>query len=177
MPELPVKEVRLSELHLPEIKRDEIARALSEVRLPSVDLSKVERPRIDLPDGIGRIDWRSIDVTGALAGVAAIARMGRPVLRRSRWTLAAGVVVVAGIAAAVLLARPAVRERAGRSVRDLRAMIETRAAPTDVLEIEDDVLTSTEPTEPLSTEASAPSEDVAVAEMAVADVEEAGSPA
>jgi hypothetical protein len=84
---------------------------------------------------------------------------------------------VAGIVAAALLARPAVRERAGRSVRDLRAMIETRAAPTDVLEIEDDVPTSTEPTEPLSTEASAPSEDVAVAEMAVADVEGAGSPA
>jgi hypothetical protein len=71
MPELPVKEIRLSELHLPEIKRDEIVRSLSEIRLPSLDLSSVERPKVELPDRIGRIDWRSIDVTSALAGAAA----------------------------------------------------------------------------------------------------------
>jgi len=36
MPQVPVKEVRLSELHLPEIKRDDIVRSLSEIRLPEI---------------------------------------------------------------------------------------------------------------------------------------------
>jgi hypothetical protein len=88
----------------------------------------------------------------------------------------AGVVIVAGIAAAALLARPAVRERAGRSVRDLRAKIETRAASADALDIEDDIAATTEPTELLPTESPTPSEDVAVAEMAVADVEGRSQP-
>ena len=48
MPELPVKEGRLSELHLPEIKRDDIVRSLSEIRMPDVDL-KFDLPKIDLP--------------------------------------------------------------------------------------------------------------------------------
>ena len=42
MPELPVKEGRMSELHLPEISRNDIMRSLSEIRMPDVDLSKVE---------------------------------------------------------------------------------------------------------------------------------------
>ena len=90
MPELPVQEVRLSELHLPEIKRDEIVRSLSEVRVPTLDLAAIERPRIALPDSIRRFDWRSIDLGGALAGAAAIARLGRPLARRSRWPYVAG---------------------------------------------------------------------------------------
>jgi hypothetical protein len=39
MPEFTVKEVRLPELHLPEIKRDDMVRSLSGVRLPDVDYS------------------------------------------------------------------------------------------------------------------------------------------
>ena len=179
MPELPVKEVRLSELHLPEINRDEIVRSLAEIRLPSVDLPKVERPRLDLPDAIGRIDWRSIDLKGALAGAATIARLGRPVLRR-RWTLAAGALIVAGLAAAALLANPAVRERAGRTVRDLRARIDARSDTDAMLELEDDQHATAEAGEPMaaeaSIEASSPAGEVAV-DAPVAGVEEAGSPA
>src|SRR4029077_20550513 len=84
VPELPVQEVRVSELHLPEIKRDEIVRSLSEVRLPTLDLAAIERPRIALPESIRRFDWRSIDLAGAVAGAAAIARLGRPPPRRLR---------------------------------------------------------------------------------------------
>ena len=57
MPELPVKEGRLSELHLPEIKRDDIVRSLSEIQLPDVDLTKLERPKIDLPDSVTKFEW------------------------------------------------------------------------------------------------------------------------
>ena len=126
MPELPVQEVRLSELHLPEIKRDEIVRSLSEVRVPTLDLAAIERPRIALPDSIRRFDWRSIDLGGAVAGAAAIARLGRPLARRSRWPYVAGAVIVVGAASAVILASPAVRERTGRAIRDLRARIDQR---------------------------------------------------
>ena len=141
MPELPVQEVRLSELHLPEIKRDEIVRSLSEIRVPTLDLAAIERPRIVLPDSIRRFDWRSIDLGGALAGAAAIARLGRPLARRSRWPYVAGAVVVVGVASAVILANPAIRERAGRAVRDLRARIDERTGPDEGLEIDADALT------------------------------------
>jgi hypothetical protein len=142
VPELPVQEVRLSELHLPEIKRDEIVRSLSEVRVPTLDLAVIERPRIALPDSIRRFDWRSIDLGGALAGAAAIARLGRPLARRSRWPYVAGAVVVIGAASAVILASPAIRERAGRAVRDLRARIDERTGPGQGLEIDHDALPS-----------------------------------
>jgi hypothetical protein len=177
MPELPVKEVRVSELHLPEIKRDDIVRSLSELRLPSIDLPKVERPRANVADRVGRIDWRSIDLSGALAGAAAIARIGRPVLRRSRWTMAAGAAILVGLAAAALLANPAIRERAGRTVRDLRARMDARSDADVMLDIEDDTPAMMDDGEPASTEPSAESEAVADDETIMADVEEASSPA
>ncbi len=144
MPELPVKEVRLSELHLPEIKRDEIVRSLSEIHLPSIDLPKVERPRLERPPALGkRIDWRAIDPTSidigkALAGVAAAARVGRPVFRRSRVTIVVGALALVGLAAAALLSNPAMRERAGRTVRGVRTRMESRAGSADVLEVDED---------------------------------------
>jgi hypothetical protein len=144
VPELPVQEVRLSELHLPEIKRDEIVRSLSEVRVPTLDLAAIERPRIALPDSIRRFDWHSIDLGGAVAGAAAIARLGRPLARRSRWPYVAGAVIVVGAVTAVILASPAVRERAGRTIRDLRGKIDERMGPDDGLEIDDDAIPSVE---------------------------------
>jgi hypothetical protein len=144
VPELPVQEVRLSELHLPEIKRDEIVRSLSEVRVPTHDLAAIERPRVALPDSIRRFDWRSIDLGGALAGAAALARLGRPLARRSRWPYVAGALIVAGVASAVILASPPVRERAGRAIRDLRARIDERTGRDDGLEIDADAMPSVE---------------------------------
>jgi hypothetical protein len=137
MPELPVKDLRPSELHLPEIKREDIVRTLSE-RLPSVDLSALQLPGRDRREG-SRFEWRSIDPTEALAGLAAVSRIGRPLVRRWRWGLAAGVVVAVGIATAAVLANQDVRERAGRTVGRLRDKARTRMDRGDVLEIDDDV--------------------------------------
>jgi hypothetical protein len=176
VPELPVQEVRLSELHLPEIKRDEIVRSLSEVRVPTLDLAAIERPRIALPDSIRRFDWRSIDLGGALAGAAAIARLGRPLARRSRWPYVAGAMVVVGAASAVILASPAIRERAGRAVRDLRARIDARTGPDERLEIDGDTIISIEAVD-ISVDALEPtipsldSEDVAVVADAQAETQ------
>jgi hypothetical protein len=137
MPELPVKDLRISELHLPEIKRDDIVRTLSE-KLPSVDLSSIELPGRDRRQP-SRFDWRSIDPAEALAGLAAVGRIGRPLVRRWRWGIAMGVVIVVGIATTALLANPVVRERAGRTVGKLRDKARTRMDRRDVLEIDADI--------------------------------------
>ena len=145
MPELPVKEVRLSELHLPELKRDEIVRSLSEIRRPAIELPELERPGSQVRESLARIDWSRLDPTAidlgrTVAGVAAIARMGRPIIR-SRWTLAVGTLVVIGLAGAALLSNTAVRERAGRTVGNVRARIDARSgAPDASLDIDQDVV-------------------------------------
>ena len=132
MPELPVKEVRLPELHLPEIDRDQIVSTLSGLRLPAVDLPTIERPRFGRDEASGgfdwrAIDWRAIDLGPAIAGAGALVRMGKrarpldPIAlgrrrrrgrrgRASPWPRS--------------LAQPAVRERAGRTVRDVRARVD-----------------------------------------------------
>jgi hypothetical protein len=140
MPELPVKEIRRSELHLPEIKRGDIVRSLSEIRLPALELPSVELPRMERR--AARFDWRSVDLGAAVASAAALAqagaRAGRPLFRRSRVTVAAGTLVVVGLIAAAVLATPAVRQRAGATVRRVRDRVDARMTPSDVLELEDD---------------------------------------
>jgi len=133
MPELPVREVRLPELRLPEIDREQIVNALSGVRLPTVELPTVQRGRSEDGKRAGfdwrAIDWPDVDLGPALAGAGALVRLGsraRP-LSRSRWGIAAGAVVIAGVAVAVILAQPPVRERAGRTIRRVR----DRFAPQD----------------------------------------------
>jgi hypothetical protein len=140
MPELPVKEIRLSELHLPEIKREDIVRSLSEIRLPSVELPTVQLPGRERREDKRqtRFDWRSIDVAEAMAGMAAITRIGRPMLRRSRLTVAAGAVLVVGLVTVAVLANPTVRERAGRTARRVRERAQGRMSPSDVLEVDHD---------------------------------------
>lgn len=165
MPELPVKEVRPAELKLPEIKREQIVRALSEIHLPA----------FELPDGISKIDWRAIDPSTidfgkAMAGVAAVTRLGRPIIRRSRLTVAVGALVVIGLAAAALLSTPAVRERAGRTVRGVRSRVDRRSASGDMLEVEDDI-----PAESASV-ASAPAEAGPITDVVGIDVIETPVP-
>lgn len=139
MPELPVKEIRLSELHLPEIKREDIVRSLSEIKLPSVELPAVQLPgRERRENRTTRFDWRSIDVAEAMAGMAAITRIGRPLLRRRRMTAAVGTVLVVGLVTVAVLANPTVRERAGRTARRVRDRAQGRMTPSDVLEVDDD---------------------------------------
>jgi hypothetical protein len=143
MPELPVKEVRLPELQLPELDRAEIVRALSEIRRPTIDLPDIERASMPLRENLARIDWSRIDPTAidigrAAAGVAALARMGRPILR-SRWTLVAGTLVVIGLAGAALLSNPKVRDRAGRTVDGVRARIDARSGATQSVEVVEDL--------------------------------------
>ena len=172
MPELPVREVRLPELHLPEIDRDQIFNTLSGLRLPSVDLPAIERP--GRADRSGRFDWRAIDwpaidLGPAIAGAGALVRIGsraRPLVR-TRWAVAAGVVVVTGLAAAAILAQPVVRERAGRTIRTVREGVRERMGNAgDGLDVDADLADTETDVEVVDTE-------VVTAAAVVADLSEA----
>lgn len=118
MPELPVKETRFSDLHLPEIKRDDIVRSLSEMHLPDIDLTKLERPKLDLPDAVSNFEWPRIstsDVGKAITGAAAAVHIGRRT-RRPTWPFAVGGLIVAGIVAAVILTNETVRAKLSSGV-------------------------------------------------------------
>lgn len=156
MPELPVKDVRLSDLHLPEVKRDDIMRALSEVRRPDVDLSKIERPKIDLPDSVSKFDWpkidlSSVDVGRAVAGAAAAAHIGRRA-NRPRWPLAVGGLIVAGLATWAILTNEMVRSRLAVAANSVRTRLESLRAADDELEVDRDPIAfdaaQTQPIEP-----------------------------
>ena len=156
MPEFTVKEVRLPELHLPEIKRDDIVRSLSGVRLPEVDLAKARRASFKVPT----VSITSSDVGKVLAAGTAIARFVRPApaprawlpgpfgrrtrspivrivqprRRRSRWPLAVGAIAIVALGAWALLRRPGVRERVEAAARDTRVRIDElrNGGPTDL---------------------------------------------
>ncbi len=143
MPEFIVKEVRLPELHLPEIRRDEIVRSLSGVRLPEVDLARARHASIKLP----AVSLSSSDVGRLLAAAATVARLVRlaptrspwlagpfgrrsrslvarivqPRRRRSRWPLAVGGILLVALGAWAVLRRPGVRGRLDSAARDAQA--------------------------------------------------------
>jgi hypothetical protein len=126
MPELPVREARLSELHLPEIKRDDIVRSLAEIRLPEA-VSNFEWPKIDLS---------SVDVRKAMAGAAAAAHIGRRA-RRPRWPLVVGGLIVAGLAGWAILSNEALRARLASGAGAIRERISAvRSKRYDQLEID-----------------------------------------
>jgi hypothetical protein len=131
MPELPVKEVRMPELHLPEIDRAEIARSLSEMHLPEFDLPKIERPK--MPDRMSKVDLGK-----AVAGVVAMTPF-RPKPARSRWPVAVGGLIIAGVATAVVLSNRALRDRLAAAVDALRTrLMAMRQGADEGLEIDVD---------------------------------------
>ena len=140
MPELPVKEVRLPELHLPEISREEILRTLSEVRRPDIDLLRIERPRLDIAEiDLPRMARPSIDLAALVAGSVAALGFGRPRVLRSRWAFAAALVALAGLAAVVAARNDGVRAQVDRAARGVGARVEGwRSRRADLLEVEAD---------------------------------------
>lgn len=148
MPEFTVKEVRLPELHLPEIKRDDIVRALSGVRLPEVDLAKARRSTIKVP----AVTITGADIDRLIAAGTALTRFAQPAPgrlegpwrafgrrrsrspmalitrpQRRRWSrpILVGVLIVAALAVWSVLRRPAARQRLEAASRDARERFET----------------------------------------------------
>ena len=132
MPELPVKETRLSELHLPEISRKDIMRSLSEMRMPDVDLpdsvTKRDWPKFEMPD---------VDLGKAVAGAAAAAHIGRRA--RPRWPFAVGGLIVAGLVTAAILSNETIRAKIASGVEALRERVSAmRSTDYDALDIDQD---------------------------------------
>jgi hypothetical protein len=200
MPEFTVKEVRLPELHLPEIKRDEIVRALSGIHVPDVDLARAER-RPSLPGlDLTTVPWRKRGISRADAGklvaaAVAAARLTRPA-PRSRWSLGRArrdlvavvrpaprrsrarlmVVAIAIVAVAgwMLFRNPAVRSRLDRAAGNARRRLDAmRAHPSDDIGLE-----SGEPV-PVAASDVAPTagDETVTAQVEVEITEQAGNPA
>jgi hypothetical protein len=205
MPEFTVKEVRLPELHLPEIKRDEIVRSLSGVHLPEVDLARARRASIGIP----AVAVSSSDVGKLLAAAATVARLVRPApsrtsrlagsfgrrwrspvarivqprRRRSRWPLVAGGVLVVVLGAWAILRRPAVRHRVEVAAHDAWARFDELRGGNDntaveVLEPVALVATETDGAGPAPTASEQPDEPDAIATDASGTpaLEETGTP-
>jgi len=165
MPEFTVKEVRLPELHLPEIKRDDIVRSLSGVRLPDVDLGKARNARIKVPT----VTLTGSDVGKLVAAGAAVARIAspgsrrrpwfrggfgrrsagpvarliQPRTRRSRWPIVMVAIGAVALVAWAIVRRPAVRKRVDELAQDARERIETMRASDPQLDLEADTLATT----------------------------------
>ncbi len=147
MPELPVKEIRRSELHLPEISRKDIMRSLSEMRLPDVELpdslTKRDWPKFEMPD---------VDLGKAVAGAAAAAHIGRK--SRSRWPFAVGGLILAGLATAAILSSETIRAKIASGIEALRERVATmRSTDYDGLDIDQDepIAFDAAPTAPIET--------------------------
>lgn len=89
--------------------------AIPAVRLPDIDTSTLDGPKIQVPEAIARIDLPRIDLphidlAGALPDAVTSAGPRRSP-RRSRWPLAIGGLIVAGAAAWGLMKNPRLRMR------------------------------------------------------------------
>lgn len=148
MPALRLDEVRLPELRLPEMSRDEIVRALSEAR-PSVDLTRLDPRRNDLPDlpridgpridltrldlpqiDLPQIDLAKVDIPKAIAAAAQTAGLIRK--PRARWPIVIGVLVAVAVAGAVVLTSPRVKPRLAEAARRWRERMEARRDETAI---------------------------------------------
>ncbi|MEP6639792.1 MAG: hypothetical protein ABJC39_10625 [Chloroflexota bacterium] len=157
MPELPVKDARLPELHLPEINRDDIMRSLSEIKMPDVDIRKLERPKFDLPDSVTKRDWPSIDIGKAMASAAAAAHIGRK--RRSRWPFAVAGLILAGVATAAIVSNQTIRARISDAIHGLRERIAGMQSGYDALDVDRDETVAFDAADTMPIQSSAFAED------------------
>jgi hypothetical protein len=175
MPEFTVKEVRLPELHLPEIKRDDIVRSLSGVRLPDVDLAKARPVRVKMPpiavssSDLGRLVAAGVGIARlarptprrgrmprlpfARSSRNPVARLVQPRTRRPRWPMVIVVVGAVTVAVWALLRQPSIRRRVDEMARDARERWATMRTPAERLEIDADEPVAVRGVESASTEA------------------------
>lgn len=164
MPEFTVKEVRLPELHLPEIKRDDIVRSLSGVRFPDVDLARARKITIKVPavtltgSDIGKLVAAGAAMARFIRPTAkrrrwpgrgfgrrsqgSIARLVQPRTRRSRWPIVFLVLGAVAVGAWALLRRPSIRQRVDAMAQDARERFETIRTPDAELDVESDAPTT-----------------------------------
>lgn len=119
MPDLSIKGVRKPDLHLPEMSRDDIARALEGARR-DVDLTRFDPRRLEMPD----FDLSKLDVPAAVTSAARSAGLVKQ--RRSRTPLIIGGLIVAALVAIAAAMSPAIRPKLDAAGRRLRAAVQER---------------------------------------------------
>ena len=107
------RDPRLTELRLPKLSAEGIARGLSEMHVP--DLSKLERPKIEMPD----IDRSLHDVRRSIGKAVMSAAVAVGLVRppRPRWPFVLAAAIIAGLTAWALMHSTAVRDRLARAAR------------------------------------------------------------
>ncbi|CAN5654226.1 hypothetical protein BH20CHL7_BH20CHL7_04230 [soil metagenome] len=133
MPTIRLDDVRLPELHLPEMSRDDITKAIGDARR-DVDLSRFDPRNVELPD----IDLSRVDVPKAIAGAAAAAGL-RP-RQASRKPLVIGVAVVIGVAGFALLTSTAIRSRLAALATQARDRVAEWRGSMDTFDADDEVV-------------------------------------
>lgn len=155
MPDLSLKGVRLPELHLPEMSRDDIGRAIGDARR-DVDLSRLDPRRVDLsgvrlPD----VDLPRIDLPRAVTSAAqSVGIIKRP----SRAPMVIGALIVAALVAIAAAMSPVLRPKIDDAARRMRAAVQARRD-----EMHDDDLFDADDAPALDAVSDAPTESAAAA--------------
>ncbi len=137
MPALRLREIQLPELHLPEMSRDDIVRAIGDATR-DVELPKVDLPAIDIPTAISN----AVEAAGI-----------RRSSRRARLPFVIGGLITLGLVGFALLTSPMVRPRLTELGQKMKQRIDDRRS------------TGLDGEDPMSTEAIAvPIEPAAFAE-------------
>ena len=100
-------------LRLPKLSAEGIARGLSEMHVP--DLSKIERPKIEMPDLDRSLRDAKRSVGRAVTDAAVAVGLVRP--PRPRWPFVLAAAIIAGLTAWALMHSTAVRDRLARAAR------------------------------------------------------------
>lgn len=127
MPELHLKDLRFPELRMPEMTRDDIAKALSEARK---ELGEVRK---ELGEMRHDIDLSRIDVPKAMSDAAisvgqTVGLVKRP---RSRLPFIAGALVTLGLVGWVVRSSPSIKSRIQGIVQSARERMDAMQASND----------------------------------------------
>lgn len=124
MPTLSIKEVRLPELHLPEMSRDDITKTIGDTAR-DIDLSRLDPRRIEMPDlaDIQR-ELSKVDVPKAVAGVTMLGRAAP----RSRLPFVIGGLLTLGLVAFAVATSPILRPRLEAAARRARERMDEMRA-------------------------------------------------
>jgi hypothetical protein len=122
MPELKIKDVRLPELHLPEMSRGDIVQAVSGARR-DIDLSRFDPRKVELPD----VELKNIDPRKAITEAAQAAGLVKAP-RRQRLPFIVGGLITLGLVGVAIMNSPAIRQRLAEAAQRVKARIDERRA-------------------------------------------------
>jgi len=137
MPTLTRKSFQLPELHLPEMRRDDIAKTLADVRhelgevrreidKSRADIANLHLPKFEMPD----VDLSRLDVPKAVTSAAqSVGLMKR---RRSRTPFIIGGLVTLALLIWAALRSPTVQERVRTVAQDARERIDAMRTTADL---------------------------------------------